>query len=84
MTVEFVQSQLDRVRDNFCVEVAAVFNGNRFRVRHAVAEEFYRPLGSGHVLLVGDAAHSHSPAGGQGSLLSSAMAHIYAGLIMYP
>lgn len=84
MTVEFVQAQLDRVRDNFRVDVAAVFNGNRYRVRHAVAEEFYRPLGSGHVLLVGDAAHSHSPAGGQGSFLSSAMAHIYAGLIMYP
>jgi 2-polyprenyl-6-methoxyphenol hydroxylase-like FAD-dependent oxidoreductase len=36
--------------------------GSRFRVHHRVAER-YR---SGRVLLAGDAAHVHSPAGGQG------------------
>lgn len=66
MTIEFVQSELDRVRDHFHVKIAAVLSGNRYGVRHAVAEGFYRPLGSGHVLLAGDAAHVHSPAGGQG------------------
>jgi 2-polyprenyl-6-methoxyphenol hydroxylase-like FAD-dependent oxidoreductase len=36
--------------------------GSRFRVHHRVAD-FYR---AGRVLLAGDAAHVHSPAGGQG------------------
>lgn len=36
--------------------------GSRFRVHHRVAEN-YR---AGHILLAGDAAHVHSPAGGQG------------------
>jgi 2-polyprenyl-6-methoxyphenol hydroxylase-like FAD-dependent oxidoreductase len=36
--------------------------GSRFRVHHRVAER-YR---SGRVLIAGDAAHVHSPAGGQG------------------
>lgn len=66
MTVEFIQSQLDRVRDDFRVEITAFLNGNRYRVRYAVAEQLYKPLGLGHVLLAGDAAHVHSPAGGQG------------------
>jgi 2-polyprenyl-6-methoxyphenol hydroxylase-like FAD-dependent oxidoreductase len=35
---------------------------SRFRIHHRVAEH-YR---NGHVLLTGDAAHVHSPAGGQG------------------
>ena len=83
MTIEFVQSQLDRVQDDLRVEIAAVFNGNRYRVIHAVAEEFHRPLGSGHVLLAGDAAHVHSPAGGQGPCLSSDVDHGSTGLITY-
>ena len=36
--------------------------GSRFRVHHRVADS-YR---AGRVLLAGDAAHVHSPAGGQG------------------
>jgi 2-polyprenyl-6-methoxyphenol hydroxylase-like FAD-dependent oxidoreductase len=36
--------------------------GSRFRVHHRVAESFR----AGRVLLAGDAAHVHSPAGGQG------------------
>ena len=36
--------------------------GSRFRVHHRVAD-VYR---AGRVLLAGDAAHVHSPAGGQG------------------
>jgi len=65
-TLEYIQSGVDRVRDDFRVEIAAMLNGNRYRVRCAVAEQFYKPMGSGHVLLVGDAAHVHSPAGAQG------------------
>lgn len=39
-----------------------------FRVRVGVAERSHRyyPISKGNVLLVGDAAHVHSPAGGQG------------------
>jgi 2-polyprenyl-6-methoxyphenol hydroxylase-like FAD-dependent oxidoreductase len=42
--------------------VHEVIWGSRFRVHHRVADA-YR---SGRVLLAGDAAHVHSPAGGQG------------------
>jgi 2-polyprenyl-6-methoxyphenol hydroxylase-like FAD-dependent oxidoreductase len=42
--------------------VQEVLWGSRFRVHHRVAD-VYR---AGRVLLVGDAAHVHSPAGGQG------------------
>ena len=42
--------------------VQHVLWGSRFRVHHRVAES-YR---AGRVLLAGDAAHVHSPAGGQG------------------
>ena len=42
--------------------VTEVLWGSRFRVHHRVAETFR----AGPVLLAGDAAHVHSPAGGQG------------------
>ncbi|WP_410050120.1 FAD-dependent monooxygenase [Actinomadura sp. CNU-125] len=42
--------------------VAEVVWSSRFRVHHRLADR-YR---SGRVLLAGDAAHVHSPAGGQG------------------
>jgi 2-polyprenyl-6-methoxyphenol hydroxylase-like FAD-dependent oxidoreductase len=42
--------------------VADVVWGSRFRIHHRVADT-YR---SGRILLAGDAAHVHSPAGGQG------------------
>lgn len=44
------------------VDVREVLWGSRFRVHHRVASA-YR---AGRVLLAGDAAHVHSPAGGQG------------------
>lgn len=44
------------------IMVTEVVWGSRFRVRHQVAGTFRR----GRVLLAGDAAHVHSPAGGQG------------------
>lgn len=42
--------------------VSEVLWGSRFRVHHRVAQAYRR----GRVLLAGDAAHVHSPAGGQG------------------
>jgi len=44
------------------VKVTEVMWGSRFRIHERVADE-YR---AGRVLLAGDAAHTHSPAGGQG------------------
>jgi hypothetical protein len=44
------------------VTVREVVWGSRFRVHHRVADRFR----DGRVLLAGDAAHLHSPAGGQG------------------
>jgi len=75
MTVEFIQSQLDRVQDDFHVEIAALLNGNRHHMRYAVANQLYKPIGSGHVLLAGDAAHVHSPTGGQGPRMLPDIVH---------
>jgi len=58
-------------------KVEKVIWASMFRIRQAIAETFYKPLGKtsdtegdgsglAHILLVGDAAHIHSPAGGQG------------------
>jgi 2-polyprenyl-6-methoxyphenol hydroxylase-like FAD-dependent oxidoreductase len=49
-------------------KVLEVRTSSRYRVREAMASTMYKPLGTrGHVLLIGDAAHVHSPAGGQGA-----------------
>ena len=63
--------------------VTAVHWGSRFRLHHRVADH-YR---AGRLLLVGDAAHVHSPAGGQGMntgivdalLLARILAEVLAG-----
>ncbi|HEY6511213.1 MAG TPA: FAD-dependent oxidoreductase [Burkholderiaceae bacterium] len=62
-SVHDVQALLDaRGPQRQRVRVDAVLWGSRFRVHHRIAER-YR---AGRVLLAGDAAHVHSPAGGQG------------------
>lgn len=43
-------------------EVTEVLWGSRFRIHHRLAEKYRK----GRLLLMGDAAHVHSPAGGQG------------------
>ena len=43
-------------------QVRSVVWGSRFRVHHRLAKAYRR----GRLLLMGDAAHVHSPAGGQG------------------
>jgi 2-polyprenyl-6-methoxyphenol hydroxylase-like FAD-dependent oxidoreductase len=48
------------------VTIASVVTAATYRVRSAVAKTFFKKFGEGNVLLVGDAAHVHSPSGGQG------------------
>lgn len=63
--------------------VTEVIWGSRFRIQHRVADTFR----AGRLLLSGDAAHVHSPAGGQGMnlgiqdavALSEALARVLAG-----
>jgi 2-polyprenyl-6-methoxyphenol hydroxylase-like FAD-dependent oxidoreductase len=60
-SIELVQRILD-TRGPGGITVTAVTWGSRFRIHHRVADT-YR---CGRILLAGDAAHVHSPAGGQG------------------
>ncbi|KAL0575710.1 hypothetical protein V5O48_006270 [Marasmius crinis-equi] len=47
--------------------ISEVYWSSRFRHRSAAAATFYKKLSTnGRIFLVGDAAHIHSPAGGQG------------------
>ena len=50
------------LRDNFGLEVSEVRWFSHYRVSHRVARQFQ----TGRVFLLGDAAHVHSPVGGQG------------------
>jgi 2-polyprenyl-6-methoxyphenol hydroxylase-like FAD-dependent oxidoreductase len=62
-SVELIQQLLDtRGSGAGRMVVADVIWGSRFRIHHRVADT-YR---AGRLLLSGDAAHVHSPAGGQG------------------
>jgi 2-polyprenyl-6-methoxyphenol hydroxylase-like FAD-dependent oxidoreductase len=62
-SLEFVQALLDaRAFGPGQLVVAELLWGTRFHIHHRVADR-YR---SGRILLAGDAAHVHSPAGGQG------------------
>lgn len=61
--IAFVQSLLDaRGPQQDRIIVQDTVWGSRFRVHHRLAATFHR----GRILLAGDAAHVHSPAGGQG------------------
>ncbi len=58
-----VQALLDtRGPEHAPLTVREVIWGSRFRVRHRVASQYVRDA----LVLAGDAAHVHSPAGGQG------------------
>jgi 2-polyprenyl-6-methoxyphenol hydroxylase-like FAD-dependent oxidoreductase len=62
-TVADVQAILDaRGPRRSPARVREVLWGSRFRVQHRVADRYV----SGRVAIAGDAAHVHSPAGGQG------------------
>jgi 2-polyprenyl-6-methoxyphenol hydroxylase-like FAD-dependent oxidoreductase len=82
-SAEFVQQLLDTRVGSSRLVVTDVIWGSRFRIHHRVADT-YR---AGRLLLAGDAAHVHSPAGGQGMnlgiqdavVLSDALAAVLAG-----
>lgn len=58
-----IQALLDaRAPTRGAARVSVVHWSSRFRLHHRVADQYRR----GRFLLVGDAAHAHSPAGGQG------------------
>jgi 2-polyprenyl-6-methoxyphenol hydroxylase-like FAD-dependent oxidoreductase len=61
-SIDDIQAVLDRLGLHGTAKVTEVLWSSRFRVHHRVADT-YR---AGRVLLAGDAAHVHSPAGGQG------------------
>jgi 2-polyprenyl-6-methoxyphenol hydroxylase-like FAD-dependent oxidoreductase len=52
----------ERGPDNAEISIRRMVWSSRFHIQHRVA----RVLRRGHILLAGDAAHVHSPAGGQG------------------
>jgi 2-polyprenyl-6-methoxyphenol hydroxylase-like FAD-dependent oxidoreductase len=75
----YVQALLDaRGPQRERAVVREVLWGSRFRVHHRVAD-VYR---AGRVLLAGDAAHVHSPAGGQGMNLGILDAISLAGALI--
>lgn len=82
-SADFVQQILDTRVGAGRLTVTDVIWGSRFRVHHRVADTFR----AGRLLLAGDAAHVHSPAGGQGMnlgiqdavALAEALAAVLAG-----
>jgi 2-polyprenyl-6-methoxyphenol hydroxylase-like FAD-dependent oxidoreductase len=80
-SAEYLQSLMDRcgppsLSSDSAVNphptrVEKVYWSSRYRTRSAVAERYFarKPNGEGAVLLIGDAAHIHSPIGGQGMSL---------------
>ena len=61
-TVGDVQRLVDERGPGVPVRIDEILWGSRFQVHHRLASRFR----DGRVLLIGDAAHVHSPAGGQG------------------
>ncbi|KAF8587601.1 FAD/NAD(P)-binding domain-containing protein [Ramaria rubella] len=68
-SLEYMQQQLD-ARNPWGTEakitISSIVTSSRYRVRAAVASSYFRKIGDTNILLAGDAAHVHSPVGGQG------------------
>jgi 2-polyprenyl-6-methoxyphenol hydroxylase-like FAD-dependent oxidoreductase len=61
-SVADIQRVVDARGPSSGAEVSEVLWGSRFQVHHKLADRFLE----GPIVLLGDAAHVHSPAGGQG------------------
>ncbi|KIJ56117.1 hypothetical protein M422DRAFT_150431 [Sphaerobolus stellatus SS14] len=63
----FLQEQVDK-RNPWSnrIVIEKLITSSRYRVRAALADTFWTKIGNGDILLAGDAAHVHSPIGGQG------------------
>lgn len=61
-SIRTVQEVIDRRGPHVPVRVREILWGSRFQVHHRLADRFR----DGRIILAGDAAHVHSPAGGQG------------------
>ncbi|KAF8201920.1 FAD/NAD-P-binding domain-containing protein [Mycena galopus ATCC 62051] len=80
-SAEYLQSLMDRcgpptlssnpVVNPHPTRIDKVYWSSRYRTRSAVAEHYFvrNPNGEGAIFLIGDAAHIHSPLGGQGMSL---------------
>ena len=67
LSIEYLQEHLDSINPwGVRVTISSLAHVSRYRVRAAVASTYFTKLGDGNILLAGDAAHVHSPAGGQG------------------
>ncbi|KAJ7108355.1 FAD/NAD(P)-binding domain-containing protein [Mycena crocata] len=56
---------------NSALTITKVLDSSRFRTRYALADRYVqRTRGGAYILLVGDAAHTNGPAGGQGMNLA--------------
>ncbi|KII88237.1 hypothetical protein PLICRDRAFT_110804 [Plicaturopsis crispa FD-325 SS-3] len=75
-SIPYLQDLLNKCGPNPPPRISHVIASSRYRVRCCVAETFFTRLDgpdfehAGIVLLIGDAGHIHSPAGGQGMNLS--------------
>ena len=76
-SIDDVQRLIDTRGPRRGGRVREVLWGSRFQVHHKLADSFVR----GRVLLVGDAAHVHSPAGGQGMNLGLRDAEALSGAL---
>ncbi|KAJ3725481.1 FAD/NAD-P-binding domain-containing protein [Lentinula raphanica] len=75
-SLEYIQSHLDQQAPfELCsdpkinpnpVKITRLHWSTRFLTHSALADVFFKRVHGGFVLLIGDAAHIHSPAGGQG------------------
>ncbi|GJJ15718.1 hypothetical protein Clacol_009996 [Clathrus columnatus] len=65
--IEYFQEEINK-RNTFDMPfvISSILSSSRYRVRAALADTYNAKIGKTHVLLVGDAAHVHSPVGGQG------------------
>ncbi|GJJ12770.1 hypothetical protein Clacol_007015 [Clathrus columnatus] len=48
------------------ITISSIISASRYRVRVAQADKYHSTIGNTNILLAGDAAHIHSPTGGQG------------------